>query len=199
MKPTRERGRPARTTAARPRPTPPPGSTGNGAGAPLRPGSCGSRRRGGRLPHRRETERDATVVHAGGTPALPGGRLFQSLLLLEGAHAGLPVRRPCRCGRAVPLRGPSCDFVDHSFSFVSGKPRPRPAGRIIRGRNCRSNLKTNHQWTQMNANREGSPSVFLRGPSSFFVCLRGSLFFRLFQVGARFFHSAPVEERGQPG
>ena len=53
----------------------------------------------------------ATVVHAGGTPALPGGRLFQSLLLLEGAHAGLPVRRPCRCGRAVPLRGPSSFFV----------------------------------------------------------------------------------------
>ena len=66
---------------------------------------------GGRLPHRGETERHATVVHAGGTPALPGGRLFQSLLLLEGAHAGLPVRRPCRCGTAVPLRGPSRSFV----------------------------------------------------------------------------------------
>ena len=124
MQPTRERGRPARTTPARPRPTPPPGSTGNGAGAPLRPGPCGSRRQGGRVPHRGETERHATVVHAGGTPALPGGhppvtlggrspsfvdnfhpppstlhpsnpggRLFQSLLLLEGAHAGLTRNR----------------------------------------------------------------------------------------------------------
>ena len=91
-------------------------------------GPCGSRRQGGRLPHRGETERHRTVVHAGGTPALPGGRLFQSLLLLEGAHAGLPVRRPCRCGTAVPLRGPSRSFVSLRgslfFSFVSNKHRP---------------------------------------------------------------------------
>ena len=38
----------------------------------LRPGPCGSRRQGGRLQHRRETERQPKGQHAGGTPALPG-------------------------------------------------------------------------------------------------------------------------------
>ena len=56
-----------------PRSSPPPGSTGNGARTLLRPSPCRSRRQGGRVPHRRETERHATGVHAGGTPALPGG------------------------------------------------------------------------------------------------------------------------------
>ena len=36
------------------------------------PGPCGSRRQGGRLQHRRETERQPKGQHAGGTPALPG-------------------------------------------------------------------------------------------------------------------------------
>ena len=52
------------------RPSPPPESTGSGA-LPL-PGPCGSRRQGGRLQHRRETERQPKGQHAGGTPALPG-------------------------------------------------------------------------------------------------------------------------------
>ena len=71
----RERGRPARTTLAQPHPFPPPGSTGNGARTLHRPSPWGSRRQGGRVPHRRETERHATGVHAGGTPALPEGVL----------------------------------------------------------------------------------------------------------------------------
>ena len=72
--PTRERGRPARTTLARPRPSPPPESTGDGAMTLLRPSPCRSRQAGRPgCPHRRETERHATGVHAGGTPALPGG------------------------------------------------------------------------------------------------------------------------------
>ena len=54
------------------RPSPPPESTGSGALPPLRPGPCGSRRQGGRLQHRRETERQPKGQHAGGTPALPG-------------------------------------------------------------------------------------------------------------------------------
>ena len=54
-------------------PSPPPESTGSGALPLLRPGSCGSRRQGGRLQHRRETERQPKGQHAGGTPALPGG------------------------------------------------------------------------------------------------------------------------------
>ena len=59
-KPPRERGRPARTTLAQPCPSPPPGSTGNGATILLRPSPCGSRQHGGRAPYRRETERYAT-------------------------------------------------------------------------------------------------------------------------------------------
>ncbi len=54
------------------RPSPPPESTGSGALPLLRPGPCGSRRQGGRLQHRRETERQPKGEHAGGTPALPG-------------------------------------------------------------------------------------------------------------------------------
>ncbi len=54
-------------------PSPPPESTGSGALPLLRPGPCGSRRQGGRLQHRRETERQPKGEHAGGTPALPGG------------------------------------------------------------------------------------------------------------------------------
>ena len=55
------------------RPSPSPESTGSGALPLLRPGPCGSRRQGGRLQHRRETERQPKGQHAGGTPALPGG------------------------------------------------------------------------------------------------------------------------------
>ena len=54
------------------RPSPPPESTGSGALPLLRPGPCGSRWQGGRLQHRRETERQPKGQHAGGTPALPG-------------------------------------------------------------------------------------------------------------------------------
>ena len=46
---------------------------GNRAKALLWPGTRRSRRQGGRLPHRRRIERLATAVHAGETPALPGG------------------------------------------------------------------------------------------------------------------------------
>ena len=53
-------------------PSPPPESTGSGALPLLRPGPCGSRRQGGWLQHRRETERQPKGQHAGGTPALPG-------------------------------------------------------------------------------------------------------------------------------
>ena len=88
--PTRERGRPTRTTLARPHPSFPPGSTGNGARTLLWTSPCRSLRQGGRLRHRRETERHATAEHAGGTPALPGG---------------LP---------PVTLGGPSSSFVDNS-------------------------------------------------------------------------------------
>ena len=56
------------------RPSPPPESTGSGALPLLQPGPCGSRRQGGRLQHRRETERQPKEQHAGGTPALPSSQ-----------------------------------------------------------------------------------------------------------------------------
>ena len=66
-------GVPPAPSLAQPRPSPPPESTGSGALPLLRPGPCGSPRQGGRLQHRRETERQPKGQHAGGTPALPGG------------------------------------------------------------------------------------------------------------------------------
>ena len=71
-RPPGERGRPARTTLARPHPSLPPGSTGNRASPLLGSSPCRSRREGGGVRHRRETERHRTGVHAGETPALPG-------------------------------------------------------------------------------------------------------------------------------
>ena len=66
-------GVPPAQSLPQPRRSPPPESTGSGALPLLRPGPCGSRRQGGRLQHRRETERQPKGQHAGGTPALPGG------------------------------------------------------------------------------------------------------------------------------
>ena len=87
----RERGRPARTTLAQPHPSPRPGSTGSGARIPFQPSPGCSRRQGGRAPYRRETERYATAVHSGETPALPEGRLLPSFLLREEGRP-LPMR-----------------------------------------------------------------------------------------------------------
>ena len=99
--PTRERGRLARTTLAQPHPSLPPGSTGNGATIPLQSSPWGSCRQGGRVPHPGETERPPNAEDAGGTPALPEGRLLPSFLLREEALA-LPMRQS---------RSASCPFV----------------------------------------------------------------------------------------
>ena len=99
---TRERGRLARTTLARPHPSLGPGSTGNGATILLQPSPGGSRRQRGRVPHRRETERPPNPEDAGETPALPEGRLLPSFLLREEALP-LPMRqsRPASCAFVV--------------------------------------------------------------------------------------------------
>jgi len=122
MKPPGSAGVPPAHVLAQPLPSQRPGSTGNGARTLLRPSPWRFRRQSGRVPHRRETEWHRTGVHAGGTPALPGG-FIPSLLLLKGARAGLPGRSPCRCGRAVTPSGPSCHFVDHSFFVCFGQER----------------------------------------------------------------------------
>ncbi len=94
----RERGRPARTTLAQPRPSPPPGLTGNGATISLQPSPWGLRRQGGTLPLHGETERPPNAEGAGETPALPERG--------ASSHPSCSARRhsSCRCGRAVPLR-----------------------------------------------------------------------------------------------
>ena len=94
-----------------------PGRPATAPGALLRPGRWRSRRQGGRVPHRRETERHATGVHAGETPALPGGRLFPSLLLLEGAAL-----RPChlRCPKPCHFQ---CPLTSRTFPV----PLPPPS------------------------------------------------------------------------
>ena len=112
----RERGRPARTTLAQPHPSPPPGSTGNGPTIPLQPSPDGSGRQGGRVPHRRETERPPNPEDAGETPALPEGRLLPSFLLREEALP-LPMRQ---------CRPASCAFVDSSFFCCFRQAAPPP-------------------------------------------------------------------------
>ena len=66
-------GVPPAFLSAQPPASPPPRSIGKHATDLLRPSLPRSRCQGSRLPHRRPTERLATAVHAGETPALPGG------------------------------------------------------------------------------------------------------------------------------
>ena len=131
---SRERGRPARTmmapgsagvppapSLAQPRPSPPLGSTGNGAMALLRPGRCCSRRQGGCLQHRTEAQRrpkeqvcgrDARAPRAI-TPPLRGSRRSRAArrrLMPWGVSGGRLLRKPtCTpwetpvCPPAVPL------------------------------------------------------------------------------------------------
>ncbi len=120
---------------AQPRPSPRPGSTGKGAMPLLRPGPCGSRRQGGRLPHRKETERQPKGQHAGGTPALPGG----SSRWCGGGYPGgdFSESRPAPFGKLPFARGPGPVTLPRGGSnegetgFVSDKSSPRPAARII--------------------------------------------------------------------
>ena len=117
MKPPGSAGVPPAQVLAQPRPSAPPGSTGNGARTLLRPSPCRSRRQGGRAPHRRETERHATGQHAGGTPALPGGASSHHSCSSRGrepacrAAARADAAEP---SRLVALRRSSCPFVDIS-------------------------------------------------------------------------------------
>ena len=138
MKPTRERGVPPAQVLAQPRPSSPPGSTGNGARTLLRPSPCRSRRQGGRVaasqgyisgtqrgsmrakrPRSRVAPPPITLAPQGGTRRLAGS---QPVPMRQSRHAWWP-------------------FVHHSFSFVfcnlfqaSGAPAPT-TGQFIRVRN----------------------------------------------------------------
>ena len=143
MKPPGNAGVPPAQVLAQPRPSPPHGSTDNGARTLLRPSPGCSRRQGGRVPRRRETERYATGVHAGGTPAFPGGPPSSTLAPRGG-------RRRLAGPQPVPMRQSRHawrPFVDNSFQpvacstkqgcFKASRPgrfrsTPRWAGRSLR-------------------------------------------------------------------
>ena len=97
------------------RPSPPPESTGSGALPPLRPGPCGSRRQGGRLQHRRETERQPKGQHAGGTPALPGGSPDGEVGVIRRATSLKAGLSPLGNSRLPASRAPALhDGADHT-------------------------------------------------------------------------------------
>ena len=123
-------GVPPAHVLAQPWRSPPPGSTGNCARTLLQPGPCRSRRQGGRVPHRRETERHDTAVHAGGTPALPGGPP-PIALAARGGRRRLAGPQPCPCGRAVTLGRPFVSMGIENCRVLgteSGRMGPLPCG-----------------------------------------------------------------------
>ena len=126
MMPPGSAGVPPAQVLAQPRPSPPPGSTGNGARTLLRPSPCRSRRQvarcriAGKLSG---TQRDSMRA---GRPRSRGAPP-PSLLLLKGARAGLPGRSPADAAepsRLVALRDSSCHLVDHSFFVCFRQAEP---------------------------------------------------------------------------
>ena len=107
---------PPAPSLAQPRPSPPPESTGSGALPLLRQGPCGSRRQGGRLQHRRETERQPKGQHAGGTPALPG---------VSSRRCG---------GGCLAVDFSECRRAPFGNLPFAREPGPRPGVEIIRGK-----------------------------------------------------------------
>ena len=101
-----------------PRPSPPPGSIGNGAGTLLRPGPCRSRRQGG--PVRQIAgilSRHANGSACGrGRPRSRVGASSHHSCASRGHAPACRSRSRCRCGRAVHAWWP---FLDNSFSLLS--------------------------------------------------------------------------------
>ena len=131
-------GVPPAPSLAQPRPSPPLGSTGNGAMALLRPGRWGYCRRSGCLQSRAEAQRPPKGQHAGGTPALPG--------------TAVPADRVAACSIAPKLSG------GHRDSMRARRPRSRarlfPPCRADHSRkNGRSLMKTNHEWTRIDTHK----------------------------------------------
>ena len=109
MKPLGSAGVPPAQVLAQPRPSPPPGSTGNGARTLLRLSPCRSRRQvaGCRIAGKLSgTQRDS--MRAG----RPRSRVAPPPITLapQGGARRLAGPQPCRCGRAVTLGGPSSFF-----------------------------------------------------------------------------------------
>ena len=128
-RPTRERGRPARPILAKPHPSSPPGSTGSGAPALLRPGPFRSRRQGGgcRIAGKL-SGRQRECMRAG----RPRSRVAPPPIALapQGGMRRLAGLQLCLWGRAVAHGSPSSSFVFLRGSFffpcVSGRASPPP-------------------------------------------------------------------------
>ena len=100
---------------------------GNGARTLLRPNPWRYGRQGGGVLHPRETERIVAAVHAGGTPALPGGCLLPGLCFGQ-AH-GVTAGRVAGCYVAGILSGSLRQCMR------AGRPRSRgapPPGTLLR-------------------------------------------------------------------
>ncbi len=102
----RERGRPARTTLAQPRPSFPLGSTGNGVTIPRFRFGRADGVPGGRVAKRRITGKLSGHPTQRMRARRPRSRRGAS------SDPSCSARRhcPCRCGRVVPLRVPSSSF-----------------------------------------------------------------------------------------
>ena len=177
-------------------PSPPPESTGSGALPLLRPDPCGSRRQGGRLQHRRETERQPKGQHAGGTPALPGvssrwrgggypaGDFSESRPVPFGKlpFACEPGARPPRLGRSIEK--------DYKLNMDAQDAQDNQDGRLLQETLTRAMIACGFEDV-----REHKPSVSRKNPvhpvhrceSKIYPCLTMNRFpatrrRRLFQI-----------------
>ena len=113
------------------RPSPPLGSTGNGAMALLRPGRCCSRRQGGCLQHLTEAQRRPKGQDAGGTPTLPGnavpagavGGVWRANSQKADLHPGKPASKTVSNFGKILLQSGNClpDLIAPQGLLVSGR------------------------------------------------------------------------------
>ena len=139
-------GVPPAQSLAQPRPSPPLGSTGNGAMALLRPGRCGSRRQGGCLQHRTEAQRRPKGQDAGGTPALPGVAVPA---VPWGVSGGRLLRKPT----CTLWETPVCPRAGRQPGASANPPSHAPPTRVIphspAQRSDSSVRRSPGQWTIM--------------------------------------------------
>ena len=113
-----------------------------------------------------ENTRRREQVSTIGSPALPEG--VRRSVVLGIIDMGDDHRCTGYAGKSGLFSGDS-RLQALFIPVASGKCRPCPAGQIIRGRNCRSNLKTNHKWTRIGINLLPIFFVALRRSSCVFV------------------------------
>ena len=158
-------------------PSPPPESTGSGALPLLRPGPCGSRRQGGRLQHRRETERQPKGQHAGGTPALPGGVVP---MVRWGYPAGdFSESRPvpfgklpfaCEPGARPPRLGRSIE-KDYKLNIDAQDAQDNQDGRLLQETLTRAMIVCGFEDVRTQGSPEKILAASIAGESKIYPCL----------------------------